>query len=483
MDRRVVGIDLGIASAHTAVVVDAGGQVVARRKAKPTVESLAAVEAAALADAAPGAHLEVIVEPTGPAWLPVAVWFAGRGHTVYRVSSQQAADLRRFLKRHAKSNGIDALTLAKLALIDPDGLRPVELADGATASLDRRVRTCTRLSDEISARKGRIRDLARQAMPTVTTALGRDLGRADLAVLHRYGDPRQLVAAGTAELTQVIATASRNHAGRAKAEAFVAAARAAIDLYGDSPAVAWDDLAAVLASEIRLLQALEAELAAHAAVRERAYREVEPDQLTRSLPGIATTGGPLVAATMGSPDRFPRGPAFKAFTGLTPKASETGDSDRKGQAISKAGNNDLRTQLVLSADVARTQDPQLAKVYYDQMVHHGANHTKACTVVAAKLAERAWAVRMRGTPYQLRDVDGAPVTAEQARDIIAERWTVPDHVRAQRRSKKPTKKERVPQPAPVGQDTKRTKRHTRRPSPITTLEETHSAVNASQKRG
>jgi hypothetical protein len=45
----------------------------------------------------------VVFEPTGPAWMPIAVFFAGRGHSVYRVPSAKAADLRRFLRRHAKA--------------------------------------------------------------------------------------------------------------------------------------------------------------------------------------------------------------------------------------------------------------------------------------------------------------------------------------------------------------------------------------------
>jgi len=65
-----------------------------------------------------------VIEPTGPAWLPIAVFFTRRGHQVFRVSSQKAADLRRFLSRHAKSNGIDADTLARLPLFDPAGLAP-----------------------------------------------------------------------------------------------------------------------------------------------------------------------------------------------------------------------------------------------------------------------------------------------------------------------------------------------------------------------
>src|SRR5512132_895998 len=87
-DRRLVGIDLGISSAHTVRVLRADGTIVCRRKAVPTVDSLVAVEQAALAGTAPATRLEVVIEPTGPAWLPIAVFFTSRGHTVYRVPGQ-----------------------------------------------------------------------------------------------------------------------------------------------------------------------------------------------------------------------------------------------------------------------------------------------------------------------------------------------------------------------------------------------------------
>ena len=61
-DRRLVGVDLGIASDHTIRVLRSDGSEVARRRARPTVESLAAVEAAALAGAEPGTRLEVVME-------------------------------------------------------------------------------------------------------------------------------------------------------------------------------------------------------------------------------------------------------------------------------------------------------------------------------------------------------------------------------------------------------------------------------------
>jgi hypothetical protein len=55
------------------------------------------------------------------------------------------------------------------------------------------------------------------------------------------------------------------------------------------------------------------------------------------------------------------------------------------------------------------------------MTERGATHLKAVCVVAARLAERAWLTLSRGEPYTICDLDGRPVTATQARDLIEQR--------------------------------------------------------------
>jgi transposase len=434
--RRIVGIDLGIASSHTVVVIDERIEVLARRRCRPRRDSLEAIEAAALVGAPEGTRLEVIIEPTGAAWLPVAVFFARRGHAVFRVSSAKAAALRRFLSQHAKANSIDAAALARLAIVDPDGLQELRLVEGDAASLDRRVRAADRLTDMASRHKIRLRELARQAMPMLDDAITRELTAADVAVLERYGDPRVLLRAPRGRLVALVRKASRGHHGEDRADAWRAVAAAAVELYGDDPAVPFEDLAAEMATEVRLLRAVLAERDGHARHREIAYQAVDPDGLARSLPGIAEIGGAVLVAAMGDPHRFADAAAFKRFTGLTPKASETGNTDRKGQAMSKAGPRRLRDQLVQSANTARQVDPQLAHVYFTQMVERGAHHQKALCVVAARLAERAWLVMARGEPYQLLDVDGTPVTPAEGRAIVNERYRVGEDVRRRRRSRK-----------------------------------------------
>ena len=70
-----------------------------------------------------------------------------------------------------------------------------------------------------------------------------------------------------------------------------------------------------------LLQAIEAELQAHARRPQAAYRTPSsPGQIARTLPGLAEVGGPAMTAIMGKPGRFPGGHHFKSFLGLAPRA-------------------------------------------------------------------------------------------------------------------------------------------------------------------
>ena len=238
------------------------------------------------------------------------------------MSSAKAADLRKFYRRHTKSNGIDADTLARLPLADPDGLVELTLAEGDAATLDRRVRACDRLTQQAARHKTRIKALIRQLLPM--TPLTGDLGKADLAILERCADPRTLLAgAGRADRADQPGLPRQAGPGtgpgvdqrRAASNRLVRARRPGHALcrpgrrggHRGPPA-----------------QAIETELKAHAAAREDAYRQVSPGQIARTLPGLAEIGGPAMTAVMGKPARFPSGHHFKSYLGLAPRASETG---------------------------------------------------------------------------------------------------------------------------------------------------------------
>jgi hypothetical protein len=137
------------------------------------------------------------------------------------------------------------------------------------------------------------------------TPLTGDIGQADLAVLEHYGDPRALLAAGLAELTQMITAASCHQQGCDRARQWRDAAAAAAGLCDGHPAVPFAALAAEVATQIRLLRAIQAELAAHAAAREQHYLQADPPSSPAPCPGSPRSAPlswpPPWAAPAGSP--------------------------------------------------------------------------------------------------------------------------------------------------------------------------------------
>ncbi len=124
-----------------------------------------------------------------------------------------------------------------------------------------------------------------------------------------------------------------------------------------------------------------------------------------------------------------------------PNSKQSADSEAKGLHITQAGPDLIKKFAHLDAEVARRWDPQIAALYYDQMVRRGKHHKQAVCACATHLLDRVLVVLRDDKPYELRDVDGTPVTVEQAQAIIAERYTVPDEVR--RRNTKRRRRERA----------------------------------------
>jgi len=96
----------------------------------------------------------------------------------------------------------------------------------------------------------------------------------------------------------------------------------------------------------------------------------------------------------------------------------------------------MRWALFQAGGISRAHDPQLACVYYREMVHNEKNHMQAMGAVMSHLSARVLAVLREDKPYVLRDMDGKPVSHEEARKIILERYQVPETIRRERRRRK-----------------------------------------------
>ena len=105
----------------------------------------------------------------------------------------------------------------------------------------------------------------------------------------------------------------------------------------------------------------------------------------------------------------------------------------RGLGITKAGPARVKRALYQAAQAARRYDPQLAAIYYRQMVEYGKTHKQATGAVMSHLASRIYTILKEDRPYELVDVDGKPVSMAESRQIVKERYTVPQEIRSMRR--------------------------------------------------
>jgi hypothetical protein len=190
----------------------------------------------------------------------------------------------------------------------------------------------------------------------------------------------------------------------------------------------FDDLLDEIARELRLMDMERCELEELKAKIARRYREVAPEDRLGSLKGLGPVTAPTLLAAVGTPQRFHSQAAFHGWTGVEPHPCQSAESDAKGLPMTKAGPRRVKLALYQAAEIARQWDPQLAKVYYDQMAHKGKPHNKAVGAVMSHLASRIHAVLTEQRDYVLRDVDGRETSVQEARTIIRTRYRVPTEI-------------------------------------------------------
>jgi len=171
------------------------------------------------------------------------------------------------------------------------------------------------------------------------------------------------------------------------------------------------------------------------------YGQLHTSRDLESLYGVGERGAAVFSSFIGRAGRFPNGHRFRGWHGLIPASRQSGEAESKGLHVSQAGPDLVKKFAFLGGDVARRYDPQIAAIYHDQMVNKGKHHNQAVCACATHLLDRVYVILKEERPYELQDVDGTSVTPQQARAIIAERYTVPEEVR--RRNNRRARKERA----------------------------------------
>jgi transposase len=429
MQEMTLGIDVACRAAHQASLADPAGRFAwSGRRFRTTVVDLERLWQSIPA----GTALTVVMEPTRNAWVPLAAWFRRQGATVIMVPPEQSADLRDYYSKHAKSDRLDSRMLARLPLLHPDGLRPAEGMGPANP-----LRRATKLRASLVKRRNVI--LAR--LDSYLELLGPawhaafDGNLANITPLRflaaGYADPHAVRRLGRARLTRFLWRYSHGAFGDRQASRILAAAAETLQLWNGE--LSYPDLAEDIAAEARLALALTAEIRDLEQKAAALLHQADPAGILTSVPGVGAIGAAQILARLGDPARFRSLAGARSFSGLVPSLTASGANGRHGPPT-KSGDAPLREALFMAADQARRIDPALAARYYRLMVTQGKHHNSALCHISTAVLTRIIACWRAGVPYQIRDIDGTPLTTAQGRAITAQRYRVSDQLRAHRRT-------------------------------------------------
>ncbi len=438
---KSVGIDLAGTGEHKVRCLDERAQLCDGFGFQTTLDGLAKLEERVFSD---GSNPVIIFEPTGLAWVLIAVYLRARHPDcrLVRVQSHKVATLRKYLCRSSKSDRIDALTLAKMPFIDSERLEELYLPPAKIYAIQRLARQRKRLESEIAARKKRIGSILDGYLPGFREAFANPWSPQARAFLSTHLNPLPTIREGENALNTFLAKA-KPRGKRDKAEChrvYLSCQNAAVLCELSSLAgVVNDDFFAYLqeeiAREIRLMEFAETESEAIAQQLERLYEELHTSDNLRTIPGVGQHTAPIFLATVGDPLRFRSQSAFANYTGVVPAARQSSNTEAKGLRMTKAGPAIMKWALYQASQIGRRCDPQLAWVYYRQMVYHGKNHKQAMGAVMSHMGARILTVLREDRPYELRDTDGKPISGEEAWKLILSNYKVPEEIKRERRRK------------------------------------------------
>jgi len=440
---KSVGIDLGGIGEHKVRCLDEKAQMCDGFSFETTRAGLVKLEERVFSN---GSNPVIIFEPTGLAWLLVAVYLKSRhpDSRLVRVQAQKVVALRKYLNRSSKSDKIDSLTLAKMPFIDPEKLEEIYFPPAKIYAIQRLARQRRRLENEIAGRKKRIGSIVDGHFPGIRSAFSDPWSAHARAFLRSRLNPLAVVRSGEKALCAFLSK-SRKHCrieASVESHGVYLVCREVAALYKASSSIKTIDndffsaLQDEISRELRLMEIEETESAAIAKRLEKFYLEIHPSDNLRTIPGVGDHTAPVFLATIGDPARFRSQSSFANYCGIVPGANQSSDSEAKGLRMTKAGPAIMRWALFQAGYIGRSHDPQLACVYYREMVHNGKNHMQAMGAVMSHMSARVLAVLREDKPYELRDKDGRLVSREEARKIILTRYQVPEEIRRQRRRRK-----------------------------------------------
>jgi transposase len=405
--RCVVGIDVA-KSAHVVCALQApsGAPRLKSTSIPATAQGHAQVLAWLQAWGEPSALL-IGMESTGSLWEPLYDALTQAGYQVLLLNPHQTASWATSLGLRAKTDGIDAHTLARGLLAG--WARASSVPDETVQALRALTRARRDLVENQSAARQRLHDELVTVFPELVTHLPEraDLGaQAVLRLLAVYSSAQAMAQAHPDDLARVLEESSERRWSRAQAQALQELARHSA---ASTRAVAARAVVVrTLALHLLELRTRVAEL--EAAIAELLRADPPSQQLQAQVPGLGPLWTATVRAELGDISRFARVDQVVAYAGLEPRTHDSGRFAGQ-RRLSKRGPGALRHALYMATLVAVRVRPEWRR-RYQRLLDRGRAKKEALTILARKLLKVIYHLLRTGASYDPAYINPVPLAGQ-----------------------------------------------------------------------
>jgi transposase len=395
-----VGVDIG-KGFHCAAAINARGNVLLKPlKVLASAEGFTAFEAR-LRQLGDKTALLIGLEASGHYWMSLWRFLLERDWQVQVFNPVLSSKNARTHLRGRKTDADDALFIAR-TVRDGD-FTPLQPGNQDTEQLKLVCRQRRFITHELANAKRRLTGLIDLSFPEFGLQFDNNHSKAAHAVLKAAPSAAAIARLSLRQLGSLLMSASHGRLGTVKAEALRESAKQSLASRRQDPAL--DLLIRTMIAQLEFFEKQLAELDLHI---QRLFSRMEHP--IKTIPGIGSITGPLIAAELGDLRRFAgRRPlhAILAYAGMDPRVRKSGQWSGKIK-MSKRGSVALRTALYQAASMARLHEPRLAEVYNHHKQQMNKHHAVAISQVARKLVAIIYAVCARGQSYDPSKICAQP---------------------------------------------------------------------------
>jgi transposase len=329
------------------------------------------------------------VEACGPYSATLSYFLLSLGYGLVEVNPFRAAQFRKAQGKKAKTDSIDARSLA--AILSLDNHKPLSIPDPILDNLRELTRFRADLVKERTSLLNQLRETLITLFPEFNRVFRQLNSASSLALLIAFPGPEHIIHAGEEKIALCLSNASPGRMGKGVAKAITGAARDTVGVLQRQPAMGIK--VSILGERLVALQGAidRVEREIDSLFRKLPY---EPEEFPIGhIPSLAT-----IVSEIGDIHRFPTLKQFLSHFGWCPQTFQTGNYRLEHPRMSHAGNKYVR-RLIWMLSIAAIRTVPRYRAYFERRVKEGKAKMHILVAVGRKLLSVFYAILKTGMPY------------------------------------------------------------------------------------